>query len=170
VVRESADRGPWHNSPMTTSTSVSVDVAAPPERVYELVADLPRMGEWSPECVKCRWTGGASGAAVGARFKGYNRRGFRRWNTKGVVVRAEPGRALAFDVASVAGLPVARWTYEIAATDGGSTVTEIWEDRRGGLIKTLGTVVTGVKDRSEHNLEGMRQTLERLKREAENPA
>ena len=33
--------------------SVTVDIDAPPERVYDLVADIGRMGEWSPECVRC---------------------------------------------------------------------------------------------------------------------
>jgi hypothetical protein len=41
--------------------AVSIDVAAPPDKIYELVADITRMGEWSPECVRCAWTKGASG-------------------------------------------------------------------------------------------------------------
>jgi uncharacterized protein YndB with AHSA1/START domain len=28
----------------------TVVVDAPPERVYELVSDVTRMGDWSPEC------------------------------------------------------------------------------------------------------------------------
>lgn len=150
-----------------TAAEVSIQIDAPPERVYELVADLPRMGEWSPECVRCDWLGGATEAAPGARFKGRNRRGVRRWSTTGEVVVAEPGRELAFDVTSVFGLPVARWAYRLEASDGGTTVTERWEDRRGGLIKFLGRVGTGVSDREGHNTEGMQATLERLKVTAE---
>jgi len=30
--------------------SVTTHVDAPAEVVYDLVADLPRMGRWSPEC------------------------------------------------------------------------------------------------------------------------
>ena len=44
-------------------TSVSERVSAAPEAVWALVADVPRMGEWSPECVRCEWVGGATGAA-----------------------------------------------------------------------------------------------------------
>ena len=43
-------------------------VEAAPERIYDLVADLPRMGEWSPECQRVEWEGGADGPAEGARF------------------------------------------------------------------------------------------------------
>ena len=33
------------------------------------------MGEWSPECFHCAWTKGATGPAVGARFKAKNKGG-----------------------------------------------------------------------------------------------
>jgi uncharacterized protein YndB with AHSA1/START domain len=147
---------------------VSVDVDATPEQVYALVSDLPRMGEWSPECYRCTWAGGATAAAPGAKFKGYNRRGFRRWTTTGTVVTAEPGQELSFDVHSVFDLPVARWTYRIEPTgNGGSRITEQWEDRRSGVMKVLGNIASGVSDRAEHNREGMRQTLARIKETAE---
>ena len=62
---------------------VSVDIAAPPERVYELVSDIRRMGEWSPECKRCSWARGATGPAVGARFKARNQgREDRRGSTR----------------------------------------------------------------------------------------
>ena len=155
---------------MSEPASVSVHVDAPPEVVYRLVADLPRMGEWSPETQRCEWLDGATEAAVGARFKGYNRRGWRRWSTKGVVVAAEPGRELAWDVSSVLNLPVARWRYVMRPVEqGGTEVTESTEDRRGALMKVLGLLATGVSDRAAHNTEGMRATLQRIKGEAERP-
>jgi uncharacterized protein YndB with AHSA1/START domain len=153
---------------MPDAASVSVHVDAPPETVYALVSDLPRMGEWSPECQRCEWVGGASGTAVGARFKGHNRIGWRRWSTKGEVVVAEPGRELAWDVRSVFNLPVARWRYVMQPkAEGGTEVTESCEDQRGWLITVLGTLVSGVRDRSAHNTDGMRATLQRIKAEAE---
>lgn len=154
---------------MSESTAeVSTTIDAPPEAVYRLVSDLPRMGEWSPECVRCEWLDGAKEAAPGAQFKGYNRRGVRRWSTKNEVVVAEPGREIAWDTKSVFNLPAARWRYRIEpAPGGGSKVTESTEDRRGGLIKILGLLATGVSDRKAHNTEGMKATLERIKAEAE---
>ena len=38
-----------------TQDSVETVVDAAPERIYDLVADLPRMGEWSPECQRVEW-------------------------------------------------------------------------------------------------------------------
>ena len=145
-----------------------IEVAAPPEQVYALVSDLPRMGRWSPECVRCDWVGGATAAAPGARFKGHNRIGWRRWTTKGEIVAADPGRELSFDITSVFGLPVARWTYTFTPTpSGGTEVVERWQDKRGTVMHTLGRLATGVKDRRDHNVEGMRKTLERVKVDVE---
>src|SRR5450756_1969528 len=48
----------------------SLAVVAPADAVYDLVADLPRMGEWSPECERVIWRGGATSAAHGAQFLG----------------------------------------------------------------------------------------------------
>ena len=155
-----------HHLVMTSEASIHVD--APPEAVYALVSDLPRMGEWSPECVKCEWLDGATGAAVGARFKGHNKRGARRWSTTGVVVEATPGREVAWDVTSVFGLPVARWRYVITPSPGGgSDVTESTDDRRGRIMKILGTLASGVSDRKTHNTEGMEETLRKVKATAE---
>ena len=148
-------------------TTVSTEIAAPAEAVWALVSDLTRMGEWSPETTKVEWTGDSTGPAVGATFRGTNKLGPRRWSTNGRIVVADPPRELAWDVAAV-GLAVARWTYRIESTGEFSCrVTETFEDKRGGLVKILGNVVSGVKDRGVHNAKGMEQTLARLKAAAE---
>ena len=148
-------------------TSVSVDVAAPAEVVWALVSDLTRMGEWSPETTKVEWTKGSTGPSVGATFRGYNKLGPRRWFTDGTIVVADPPRELAWDVAAVR-LPVARWRYLIESTGELSCrVTEVFEDRRGGIVKVLGNLVSGVKDRGDHNAKGMQATLDRIKAAAE---
>ena len=152
---------------MAKSVEVSVQVDAPAERVYDMVSDMTRMPEWSPETIKVVWLGGADRAAPGARFKGTNRIGARRWSTKGKVSVADPGREFAFDISSILSLPVARWGYRMMPTDGGCTVTEYWEDLRGTTMKILGRTVTGVADRESKNREGMTATLERLKAAAE---
>src|SRR5438105_4378529 len=77
--------------------SASCEIAADPDVVWALVADVTRMGEWSPECRHCEWIAGATGPAVGARFKARNKaaRG-PSWTNKPVVIAAEPGREFAF--------------------------------------------------------------------------
>ena len=82
-----------------TEDGQSVVIDADPVHVYGLVADLPRMGEWSPECERVEWLHGATEAVVGAQFVGHNRGGpFKRfrWSRHGRVLVADPGREVAF--------------------------------------------------------------------------
>ena len=39
----------------------SIEINASPEAVYDLVSDLPRMGEWSPENIGGEWQGRRQG-------------------------------------------------------------------------------------------------------------
>jgi hypothetical protein len=151
---------------MASPVSESVDINAPADVVYALVADLPSMGQWSPECIAVEWRGGASAPAVGAKFKGQNRIGRRKWSSDGVIVTAEPGRKFAFETSAMR-IPVAHWAYEFTERDGGCTVTESWSDRRPAWFVPITRLATGVTDRSVRNEETMRTTLERIKAAAE---
>jgi carbon monoxide dehydrogenase subunit G len=144
----------------------SVDVAAPAERVWELVSDLPGMGAFSPENRGGRWVEG-DGPQVGAVFVGHNGAGRRRWSTRSTVVRSEPGRAFAFDVAGLR-QAVARWSYEVEPTPGGCRLTESWQDRRGRLLRLLGPIATGVSDRTAYTARSIEQTLAGIRAAAEN--
>lgn len=146
---------------------VNVEIAAPPDVVYDLVSDLPRMGEWSPECERVSWKPPSRAARVGAQFRGHNRIGWRRWSTSGRVVAAQRGRELSFDISSLFGLPVARWSYRLEESAGGCSVQEVFEDHRGRLLKAVGIVGTGVTDRAAHNRRTMATTLAQLKKAAE---
>src|SRR5438067_4322486 len=116
---------------MAEAIEESIDIDAPPERLYEMVSDLSRMGEWSPENLGGTWLGGAAGATAGARFKGRNRSGWRRWRTVCRVVTADPGREVSWE-SSALGLKVALWRYRFEPNGrGGTTVIESTEDRRG---------------------------------------
>jgi hypothetical protein len=152
---------------MPDIVEVTQTMTATPEHLYEMVADLPRMGEWSPECAGGEWLGTATGPFPGARFKGRNENGRKRWQTVCTVIVAEPGRELAWE-ARAFGLPVAVWRYRFTPDgDGGTVVTESTEDRRGFLFRAFGSTASGVSDRRTHNAETMRVTLERLKAAAE---
>lgn len=152
---------------MTDSVQVAATIAAPPGDVYSLVADLARMGEWSPETTGITWLGGASEPRPGVRFRGSNRNGLRQWNTICTVVTAEPGRELAW-VSRLFGRPVALWRYQFEPEGtGGTKVTETTVDQRGAVFRAFGGIASGVSDRKTHNAESMRVTLERLKAAAE---
>lgn len=151
------------------SDSVSIDIASSPERVYELVADIERMGEWSPECSRCSWTKGATGPAVGARFKARNKggRGPSWFNTPTVTV-ADPGRAFAFNRSSP-GTGSYTWRYDLEPIPDGTKLTESFEaDQPLGPAMTWITMKwTGSADRDADLHEGMRITLARIKAAAE---
>lgn len=151
-----------------TNRTIQVErvVSAPPEKLWGLVSDITRMGDWSPETTGAAWSGGADRPAVGARFKGTNRNGSRSWKTECVVVSCDPGRNFAFDV-KAGPLKVARWSYEFEAVEGGCRVVERWEDHRGPVITWLSPLVSGTKDRAERNRETMTETLSRLAAAAE---
>lgn len=151
------------SSPVITR---STEVAAAPGRVWELVSDLPAMGEYSPENRGGSWAAGATGPALGAVFRGRNRSGRRSWSTRSEVVRCEPGRAFAFAVSAL-GLPVAQWSYELAEVDGGCRLTETWTDRRSPLMVRIGRLASGVTDREGFTALSIEQTLARVKERAE---
>jgi uncharacterized protein YndB with AHSA1/START domain len=153
---------------IAVSVAVSHDIAAPPEQVWAMVADLTRMGEWSPETTGGSWRRGATGPTVGARFRGWNANGRHRWFTSTEVTRCEPGSCFEFEVSAV-GLAVARWQYAFEPTDSGCRVTETFTDTRGRIAKALGGPVSGVADRATHNRAGMEQTLANLAAAAESP-
>lgn len=153
----------------TAAHRAEIDIDAPPEQVYDLLADVTRMGEWSPECVRCRWIGAPRRPEVGARFRGTSRNGRRRWSTVSTVSAATPARTFAFDVTYFR-LPVAGWRYEFSPNArGGTHVAESVEDRRGRLIRALSPLITGSPDRGRRNTETMQATLTRLKAAAEQP-
>ena len=143
---------------MVERIEVEREIAATPEVVWGLVSDLPRMGDWSPENDGGEWVKGATGPAVGAKFKGRNSNGSKSWTTVSTVVDATPGERFSFLVV-VGPFKIAEWAFDIEATDVGCRVTETWTDRRGGLMKKLGGKASGVDDRTAHNRAGMEQTL-----------
>lgn len=121
----------WQTAPMTELThSESIVVAAPPQVVYDLVADVPRTGEWSPVCTSCWWDEG-DGPRAGAWFTGRNVTPARTWETRSQVVAAEPGREFAFQV----GGSLVRWGFTMTPVDGGTRLTESWEFLPDGIAR-----------------------------------
>ena len=145
----------------TTTLQVTREIAAAPDALWAMVADVTRMGEWSPETDRCRWLRGAKGPAVGARFKGVNRNGKRRWSTINTVKDCAPGEVFAFET-TAGPLSISRWEYRFVPSSTGTTVIETWTDQRGRIARRLGKPVSGVEDRTSHNRAGMEATLERL--------
>lgn len=148
---------------------VSIEITATPEQVYDLVSDIPRMGEWSPECYQCTWTKGASGPAIGARFKAKNKGGRGpSWFNTPVVTEAEPGRTFAFN-RSGPGIGSYTWRYYIETTPTGTKLTESFAAERplGTAMNWITLKWTGSADRDADLRSGMLTTLSRIKAAAE---
>jgi uncharacterized protein YndB with AHSA1/START domain len=139
--------------------SASVEVAAPPAAVWDVVGDVRQMPRWSPELRRLVVLGSGP-VRVGTTLLGVNRRRWVVWPTTSKVTRLEPGRAVAWRTRESG----ATWTYELAATPVGTRLT----GRRDLPAFTLGTTVLGpvIGGAAGHDREladGIRTTLERIK-------
>lgn len=101
-----------------------IDISASAEAVYDLVSDLPRMGEWSPESTGGQWKDGGSGQA-GDWFEGHNQSGEREWTRQVQVAVAEKGAEFTFVVEGIEA-NCTWWSYKIAPGNSGVTLTERW--------------------------------------------
>ena len=143
-------------------------IGASPDRIYGLVADLPRMGEWSPECQTVEWTDGSTAPVVGATFVGHNKggpAGLMRWSRRGRVLVAERGRSFAF-VTEEGGRESTEWRYDFEPVEGGTLVTESYHVR---WIPTWARIVDVPTNRCKELAEAMEHTLGQLKAAAESP-
>jgi putative intracellular protease/amidase/uncharacterized protein YndB with AHSA1/START domain len=137
------------------AVSVSRAVPAPPDRVYALISDITRMGEWSPETRSAYWR------EPGRRFTGRNRIGpLYRWSMSATVTEAVPGRAFAFTTDRPSSTT---WRYDLEPVEGGTRVTESMT-RAAPQLAVVRAVQrgVGVRDRVAHLRDGMTTTLERL--------
>ena len=149
-----------------THDSEQIVINASPERLYQMVADLRRMGEWSPECQAVEWEDGATGPAEGARFVGHNRggpRGLMRWSRRGRILTADAGREFAF-ATEEGGRESTVWRYRFEPVEGGTRVTESYDVKR---IPVWARILDVPTNRHRELLEGMRHTLQQLKSAAE---
>ncbi len=142
------------------SISESIEINAAPSAVFAIVTDLPNMGQYSPENTGGKWLGGVSTAAVGAKFRGTNAQGKKRWTTLAEVSTCTPDTDFVFRISSF-GLPVATWTYALEATATGTKVTETWDDNRFGIMKFFSGLI--LKDREGFTRTSIHQTLSLMK-------
>jgi uncharacterized protein YndB with AHSA1/START domain len=142
-------------SPAPISTTVEMNAST--EEVWDVVSDLARMPEFSPELRKAFVVGKPG---VGARVIGINRRKAVVWPTTSTVVRWEPGRAVAWRTRESG----ATWVYELEPTATGTAVT----GRRVLPRFTFGTsllapVIGGAAGHDTELAAGIRTTLERIR-------
>lgn len=160
----------------------SVEIAASADRLYAMVSDPRRMGEWSPENLGATITNPRSDgqAFTGMVFEGKNRRGRSRWITRCTVTAADPGQKFAFRVHAI-GIRTPRikganasWEYRFESLGDGSTrVTETWFDDRvrwsALVVAVFDRIVTSGKTFPQFQRKNIARTLQSLKIAAEAP-
>ena len=147
---------------LPTTATDSIEIVAPSHLVYDLIADVTRMGEWSPECVSCEWLDDPG--QVGSTFRGRNRNGLARWSTVARVLTAE--RPCIFSFATLHRDEVAtRWTYHLEG-DERTRLSESFEavstPRLFGVLERL-----IIRDRQQPLEAGIARTLATIKAAAE---
>jgi ribosome-associated toxin RatA of RatAB toxin-antitoxin module len=146
----------------------SVTIDSPPEAVYALVADVTRMGEFSPVCKSAQWIDDDH-----TRFTGDNVLPDMQWTTTCRVDVAEPGQEFTFTNLGMDGArELVRWSYTMAPAAGGTTLDEHWEVLPGygdfwasvAPNSSLEDYLDSVVDRTHS---GMAETLANIKTAAE---
>lgn len=143
----------------------TIDIDASPAQVWALVTDVKRMTEWSPQVFRCTIKG--DGVQLGTRFSNLNRQGLLFWPTRGKVVRFDPHRDFAFRIADNRTV----WSYQLEPLPGGGTRVTQRRELPDGIspisLRLTKIALGGVESFTERLHVGMRQTLDRIKAEAE---
>lgn len=149
-------------------TALVID--APAHQVYEVIADVTRIGERSPECHTATWLGDDTSAVVGARFRGHNRVGLlARWSRTCEVLRAVPGAEFTFRTVPERD-PSRRdstiWSYRLVHEGSGTRVVHSYEVVLMPLLPMrflYGLLLPDHRDmrpQMEQNLDALRRQLE----------
>ncbi|MDG6107195.1 hemerythrin domain-containing protein [Dactylosporangium aurantiacum] len=142
------------------SARAEVVIPAPPGDVYAAVADVTRMGRWSPECYRCAWDDAATGAVPGARFRGSSRSGIARWTRECVVITAEPGVEFAFRTLRRGRYPDSTtWRFALTEVPGGTRLVQTMALSAGRGIMAFERI-SGRDRKMPH---AMAATLERIR-------
>lgn len=148
-----------------TEGSATIAIDRPVGEVFAAIADVTRMGEWSPECVAGRWVAPATGPEVGAEFEGDNvaKLGpitLKRWTTTSKVSECVPNEVFEFIAEGYT-----TWRYEFADGGGSTSVTESFShpDYSGFQGFLYGTLMR----RGSGMVKGMQSTLQRVKAQLE---
>ena len=144
-----------------TEGSTSIVIDRPVDEVFAAISDVTRTGEWSPECIGCRWVGGATQAAKGATFEGDNKIAIggmtlKKWTTTSKVSELVDGKVFEFVAEEYT-----TWRYELEPSGAGTKITESYRytSKPGMQTFIYGTLLR----RPAAMNKGMAKTLARLK-------
>ena len=162
-----APRRPWR-----TRGEVSLHVDAPPQRLYDLVAEVGSAPTRSQEVQACLWLEGPPPGTVGSRFRGHNRAGLIRWSRVCEVITATRGEEFAFRTVPERLDPTRRdsslWGYHFEPDGTGTRITHYYslvQPPQPWLLTLYGILMPHHRDARP----ALRHTLEQLKAADEAP-
>lgn len=140
-----------------------IDIDAPVSTVWELISDLRRMPQWSPQC---RWMKTFGPLRQGTRTLNLNRRNRMFWPTMCTIVEVIPNEKLAFRVETNRTI----WSYELEPTGQGTRVTETRHAENGVSAfssLSVNALFGGTANFERELLDGMNASLAKIKAAAE---
>ena len=140
-----------------------IDIKAPASKVWELISDIRRMPQWSPQC---RWMKPLGPLRQGARTVNLNRRNKLFWATTCTVTEVIPEQKLAFRVNANGTI----WSYELQPIADGTRVIESRHAENG--VKPMSSLAVNALFGRAENFErelvdGMNASLTNIKAAAE---
>jgi uncharacterized protein YndB with AHSA1/START domain len=148
---------------VTPLLQAQVDIDAPVAKVWELISDLRRMPQWSPQC---RWMKPFGPVRQGTRTLNLNRRNRMFWPTTCTVVEIVPDQKVAFRVDTNNTI----WSYELEPAGEGTRVIESRHAENGVTAfsnLSVKALFGGTDNFESELLDGMNASLARIKAAAE---
>jgi hypothetical protein len=158
-----------------TGASVEVEILVhkDPGEMWDLITDVGRIGDWSPECAGAAWLDGGS-AWPGARFEGHNDFGgaFKATVTCVVTEAERPAMFewIVLDPSNAVDRPGSVWRYELSPGDGAGQTKVLHRFVHGpgltGLIRAIAgspdQAATILQDRLDQLRKHMTITIEAM--------
>ncbi len=135
--------------------AVEIDIAAPPERVWEFASDINIPARFSDEFQGADWVD-SDGPREGASFIGRNERTDvdRVWQTTSHVVACDPTRVFAWNV-NDRDRPSAQWRFELERIPGGTRLSQRLVI--GPSLSATGRAMEANPDQARHILASRRE-------------
>ncbi len=155
-------------NPADRELRAETTVEAPPEVVWEVLGDVRRMPELSPELVRMVPLK-PGGLRAGQWYLGVNRRKGVLWPTRSVVAAVEPGRSVTWDTRTSG----ARWVWELNPEGPEGRTTRVVHRRPVPKRQTTVSLVFakallgGVGGHADELEAGMAESVARLKQAVE---
>lgn len=151
------------NADSARPLAAAAEIAAPPWAVWQLISDVRRTGQWSPECRRVVPLGPVR---AGCWILGINHRRRVGWVTLSRISRFIPQQEIGWHVVTNGSV----WSYRLSATPNGTRVAETRETPAGvGRVAGWFTrrFLGGQRDHDDELEAGMAHGLQQIKAIAE---